>query len=154
VNLENPRSSRASVGPALLITGSFVGVVPLSTFALLAAKGFPSFVTGHLWEVILWVYAVSWIPALCCGAVTSVVVLVLAARTTFFHRPYDVGRCVSLGAITGTLTEGLATWLYREASQRPFSWFWIAAAMIAGCLCGGLVVSWVLWRLSRKSAPL
>ena len=131
------------------IAGLFVLLAPLATFVLLMLKGLPPFAMAHLGQVLLWVYQVSWIAALVAGVLLGTLVAEVTARTSYFDRPYDFGRCFSLGAIGGALSEALATWLYRALSHRPFSTFWIAGAVMAGCLSGGLIVSVVL---SRKSA--
>jgi hypothetical protein len=149
VNPGNNRLALRRWTVALPVTVSLAVLIPALTFVLFALKGIPSFAAGHLREILVWIYQVSWVPALFSGAATSAIVLAIIARTGFFHRPYDAGRCISLGAVTGAVTEGLATWLYRKAYPRPFSWFWISSATIAGCLGGALVVALVLWRISR-----
>jgi hypothetical protein len=137
----------------LILTFSFLALVPLTTFILLYLKGIPTFAEQQIREVILWVYGVTWMPALVAGLLVSTIVSGVTHRTDYFHRPYDFGRCFSLGAIAGALSEALATWMYRIASHRPFSGFWIAGAMIAGCLVGAFLTSLVLGLYARSVKP-
>jgi len=134
----------------LQIAGSFLILAPLTTFLLIVLKGLPAFAASQLGEVLIWVYTVTWIPALLAGALLGGLVVMSAARTSYFHQPYDFGRSLSLGAIAGALAEALATWTYRAVSHRLFSDFWIAGAMITGCLAGGVIAAAFLWRLSRR----
>src|SRR5439155_106446 len=119
-------------------------------FVLLILKGLPTFAESHLLDVVLWVYSVTWIPALLAGILLSAVVVPTVSRTRYFHQPYDFGRCLSLGAIVGSIVEALATLLYRSVSHHLFSGFWIAGATIAGCLSGASVVTLWLWTLSKR----
>jgi hypothetical protein len=135
-----------------LLIGSFLLLTPLVTGFLLWMKGFPDFAAGHPWAVFLWIYNVTWVPALVAGVLVAVVVSGVVRRTNYFHKPFDFGRSFSLGAIVGALAEAFATWFYREVTRHPFSDFWIAGAMIAGCLAGAALVPAVLWRLARKKA--
>ncbi len=130
------------------MTLSFFLLAPLTTYVLLMLKGFPSFAVEHMGEVLIWVYGVTWVPSLLAGLLLSGILSWVIRRTAYFHKPYDFGRCFSLGAIAGALAEALATAIYRGVSHRPFSDFWIAGSMIAGCLAGAAVTSVVLWRYS------
>jgi len=140
-----PRNSPFPIQAALAVF--FVVLAPLTTFLLLWLKGLPPFAQAGV--ILLWVYSVSWIPALLAGLLLASLLFTLMNRTGYFHRPYDFGRSFSLGAISGALSEALSTWLYRAVSHRPFSDFWIAGAMIAGCLTGALLVSILLWQASK-----
>ncbi len=133
----------------LWIIGLFVLLTPFITFCLLLLKGLPSFAVAHAFETLLWVYQITWIAGLLAGAMMAGGVSVTVSRTGFFHRPYDFGRSFSLGAILGALCQGLATGLYRVVVHKPFSSFWIAGAMLAGCLTGGAAASIALWKLAR-----
>jgi hypothetical protein len=124
---------------ALQSTLSFLIFTPLVTFALLVLKGLPVFVMGREIDVLIWVYQVTWLPALGSGILFSLVLCGLRPRIKFFTQPYDFGRCFSLGAITGALAEAFSTWAYRALTQHSFSSFWIAGAIIAGTLTGSVV---------------
>ncbi len=123
---------------------SFTLLTPLVTFLMLWARGLPNFAQGYFLTVVFWVYSVTWAPALLAGALLAAVVYGVIRRTDYFHKPYDFGRCFSLGAITGSLAEALSTWAYRELIHHPFSDFWIAGAMISGCLVGAGLTAWLL----------
>jgi len=146
--MEKPNNYSLQVRASL--TFAFVVMAPFTTFILLTLKGLPTFAISHVEQVLIWVYGVTWIPALLSGLLLSAIVSNLLNQTDYFHRPYDFGRCFSLGAITGALTEALATGRYRWVSHRPISGFWIAGAMIAGCLAGAFITPLVLWRFSRS----
>ncbi len=136
-----------------LILSTTIGMVilgPLVTFGLLLLKGLPSFALAHMLAVLLWAFAVTWIPALGAGLLLSALLLGLRGRLGYFTKPYDFGRCFSLGAIAGAIVEALSTLVYRTLSHRPFSSFWIAGAAIAGCLAGAVVTAWVLRKLSPR----
>jgi hypothetical protein len=123
---------------------SFLAVTPLVTLLLLWMKGLPTFAVEHVGEVLIWVYGVTWVPALLAGTLLAVIVSTVSKETDYFHRPYDFGRCFSLGAIVGALTEALATWGYRALTHHPFSDFWIAGAIISGCLSGACLTAFFL----------
>jgi hypothetical protein len=133
-----------------LLIGSFLLLTPAVTAVLLWLRGLPDFVRGYPGAFVVWVYGVAWVPALVAGVLLAVIVSGVVRRTAYFHQPFDFGRSFSLGAIAGALTEAFATWFYREVTRHPFSDFWIAGAMIAGCLSGAVLVPAVLWGLSRK----
>jgi hypothetical protein len=50
------------------------------------------------------------------------------------------------------LFEAPATWIYRAATHRPFSAFWTADAVIAGCLAGAVSLALVLHRLAQSDS--
>jgi hypothetical protein len=150
VDAKRPPSPFPKFPLALAIAGGFLVTAPLATFVLLVLKGLPDFAASHPGEVLIWVYNVTWKPALLAGVLLGGVVVTMVSRTRSFHQPFDVGRALSLGAVGGALSEAVATGLYRSLSHRLFSDFWIAGAMIAGCLAGGLLVAAVLWRLSES----
>lgn len=127
------------------VTVAFVVFLPLVTWVLIWLRGLPSFAGDHPVETLLWVYQVTWIPSLLGGFVVGLVLTALRPRWPFFIRPYDIGRCLSFGAILGALAEALATWTYRTLTHHLFSNFWIAGAMIAGCFVGAVTVSVVLY---------
>src|SRR5437879_3204041 len=85
------------------ITASFALLAPFTTYMLLMLKGFPSFALPHTGTVLIWVYSVTWVPALLAGVLLSGIVSTLIQKMAFFHRPYDFGRSFSLGAIAGAL---------------------------------------------------
>lgn len=123
---------------------SFVIETPLITYALLILKGLPSFAVPHWMDVLAWVFQATWLAGGIAGLLVSVIVWTIIQRTGFFTRPYDFGRCFSLGAIIGTLAEAFSTLLYRHFSHRPFLSFWIAGAAMTGCLVGSFTTSLVL----------
>jgi len=125
---------------------SFLILSPLITLGLLILKGLPSFTAGHNLQLVLWVYQVTWVPALMSGILLSFVLAAIRPWMNFFTRPYDFGRCFSLGAISGALAEAFCTWTYRALSHRPFSSFWIAGAMISGALAGAGITAVLLRR--------
>src|SRR4051812_9268562 len=88
-----------------VLTGAFFLFTPFVTYLLLAAKGFPTFATQHPGQILIWVYEVTWVPALLSGILLSSVVSRLIYKTSYFHKPYDFGRSFSLGAIAGALSE-------------------------------------------------
>jgi len=130
---------------SLQATFSFLIFTPFVTFVLIAVKGLPSFAIGHEIDVFLWVYQVTWLPALVSGVLFSSVLVGVKPWMGFFIQPYDFGRCFSLGAITGALAEAISTWAYRALTQHPFSSFWIAGSTIAGTLAGAVIAP-VLFR--------
>jgi len=146
------RSSPSAVRLVVLMTASFVMGVPVLTYGLLALKGLPAFAASHWINVLSWVFHVTWMAALMAGVLISILVWKMVNSTGFFTRPYDFGRCFSLGAITGAFAEALSTWMYGRLAHRPFSNFWIAGATIAGCLVGSLTTAIVLAR-SKKLPP-
>jgi hypothetical protein len=150
IDAKRPPSPFPKIPVALTMTAGFLATAPLTTFVLLVLKGLPDFAASHQGEVLLWVYTVTWKPALLAGVLLGGVVVTIVSRTRSFHQPFDFGRSLSLGAVVGALAEALATGLYRALSHRMFSDFWIAGAMIAGCLAGGLIVAAVLWRLGHS----
>jgi hypothetical protein len=127
-------------------TMAFLILSPLVTLGLLFLKGLPSFTAGHPLELVLWVYQVTWVPALMSGFLLSFVLDAIRTRMSYFTQPYDFGRCFSLGAISGALAEAFCTWLYRVLSRHPFSSFWIAGAMISGALAGAVITAALLRR--------
>jgi hypothetical protein len=135
-----------------LLTLLFFALTPLTTFILIWLRGLPSFAADRMGEVIVWVYGVTWVPAILAAVLLTAIVSVTTGKTGFFHRPYDFGRCFSLGAISGALTEALATWSYRAVSRHAFSDFWVAGAMIAGCLAGAFLTAAVLSSGAKRSA--
>jgi len=139
--------ARVAVPLALL----FTVVAPLATFVLLAAKGLPAFTAFKTWEVMLWVYQVTWMPALLSGIILGVTTARVTSVTGYLHQPYDVGRCLSVGAIVGALAEALITSSFRIATHHPFSAFWIAGATIAGCVTGGVLTAIVLRLVSPRN---
>ncbi len=140
------RNAKSSASALTLYTIlGFLMFAPLTTYALLVLKGLPVFATAHQGDVLIWVYQMTWIPALIAGGLVSLAAILLTAKTSFFHHPYDFGRCFSLGAISGALAEALATCSYRAISHRPFSAFWIAGATIAGFLTGSATISLLLY---------
>jgi len=133
---------RKQLIPALAL--SFWAMTPLTTFVLLWLKGFPTFADSHLGQVMVWVYEVTWAPSLLSAVILALLVLLIIKRTEYFHRPYDFGRCFSLGAILGAGAHAGSTWLYRSITQHPFSGFWLAGALIAGSLTGAFLCSFYL----------
>jgi hypothetical protein len=127
-------------------TLAFLILSPFITLVLLYLKGLPSFTVGHNLELVLWVYQVTWVPALMSGLVLALALAAIRPWIAYFTRPYDFGRCFSLGAIAGALAEALCTWVYRAMSHRPFSSFWIAGAMISGALTGAGITAALLRR--------
>jgi hypothetical protein len=113
---------------------------PLVTFGLIIFKGLPSFAVGHLLDVFVWVYQVTWIPALLSGLLLWFVLIGLRPWLLFFIEPYDFGRCFSLGAVVGAGVEALSTWGWRAVSHHPFSGFWIAGATISGSVAGAILM--------------
>jgi hypothetical protein len=152
IDQKRPPTPFPKLPEGLKIMGLFLLLAPLVTFLLIWLKGLPDFAIDRPWDVLLWVYSVTWIPAIMTGGLLSGTVIQTASQTRYFHQPYDFGRCFSLGAIAGALCEALSTTIYRTVSHRLFSDFWIAGAMIAGCITGGVVVAATLWQLSRKQA--
>jgi hypothetical protein len=144
-----PTTTFPAVPTTLKASISFLVLSPLMTYGLLIGKGLPSFAVDHLWTVLVWVYQVTWIPALLSGLSLSLVLTGIRSRVLFFIRPYDFGRCLSLGVVLGALTEAASTWGYRLISHRPFSSFWIAGAMISGALAAAIIVPVLLLRLSK-----
>lgn len=132
-----------------LILG-FLGLSPLVTFGLLWAKGLPDFAAGHLDQVVLWVYSMTWAPALLTGIVLAALVYWIVGETKYFHQPYDFGRSFSLGAVLGCIVQGGATLGYRALTLYPLSDFWVAGALIGGCLTGALLVPLILSRTSSR----
>ena len=128
----------------VLLALLFFLLTPLLTFVLLYLRGLPEFAAGHLEGVVIWVFGVTWIPALWASVLLTVIVSGITRRTDYFHQPFDFGRSFSLGAIAGALTEAVATGSYRTITHHPFSDFWIAGAMISGCLVGAGLVPLVL----------
>src|SRR5665213_166958 len=121
-------------------------VAPLCTFGMLFLKGLPHFTAGHALDVVIWIYQVTWIPSLISGLLLSAVFYGIRPWRSYFIQPYDFGRCFSLGAIVGAITEASTTWGYRMILHRPFSGFWIAGEMIAGFLVGATLSVIVLGR--------
>jgi len=138
----------------VLATLGFTLLVPFYTYVLLVLKGLPDFAVSHPIDVVAWVYESTWLAGLVAGLVVFAATLAIVRRTPFFHRPFDFGRCFSLGGITGALVEMPATWLHRSISHRPHSDFWMAGASMAGFLAGATVIPILLWGLSRRSRPL
>jgi hypothetical protein len=128
---------------------AFVLLSPLMTFVLLWMKGLPDFAEGKKGEVILWVYGMTWVPALITGLLLSVLIARIVRKINYFHKPYDVGRCLSLGAVLGATIQGLATHGYRMVQGLIFSSFWIATGAISGAIVGAIVVAVVLSRFSK-----
>jgi hypothetical protein len=141
MTLKTVKSSvRTQLFPALAF--SYWAVFPAVTFILLWLKGLPSFTQGRLGRVIVWSYE--------AGMLLALVVWIIVRRTKYFHQPYDFGRCFSLGAVLGAVIQALSTWLYRFLTHHPFSDFWIAGAMIAGCLTGAFLTAFFLRRASHS----
>jgi hypothetical protein len=120
----------------------FMLVTPLITFLLIWMRGLPDFAQNHVPIVLGWVFSVTWVPAMLSGGLLTAILAAVIRRGGYFHKPYDFGRCFSLGAISGALAEAAATGAYRAITDHPFSDFWIAGAMISGCLAGGFLVAW------------
>src|SRR5438045_3614740 len=97
----------------IALTGAFLILSPFVTYLLLSIKGLPSFAISHQGQVLVWIYSVTWVPALLAGLLLSGTVSTLIQKTPYFHCPYDFGRCFSLGAIAGALAEAAATAFYR-----------------------------------------
>ncbi len=133
----------------LILTLGFLVGSPLITFLLLWVRGLPDFAQGHLDQVLIWVFSVVWIPALFSGALLSALLAFIVAHTPYFHKPYDIGRSISLGAVLGAVLQALTTLGYRALTHHPFSDFWIGGAMIAGCLTGALMVPFILKQISK-----
>ena len=119
-------------------------IFPTVTFILLWLKGLPLFAEGHMGRVLIWSYEVTWLPAAGAGILLALGVWIATRRTLYFYYPYDFGRSFSLGAVLGALLQAMATWLYRLLIHHPFSDFWIAGAMIAGCLSGAFLTAFFL----------
>jgi hypothetical protein len=134
-----------------VLTGSFLLLTPLVTYLLILMKGIPEFATNQQGQVLIWVYAVTWVPSLLAGLLLSGVVSMFIQKNGYFHKPYDFGRCFSLGAIAGAISEAIATAFYRAVTHHPFSDFWLAGAMIAGCLSGAVLTSIILAGVSKRS---
>src|SRR4051794_5973060 len=92
--------------PSLTLLFSILG--PLITYLLLAMRGLPSFARFEPVEVFIWVYQVTWLPAILAALLLAGAASFLTARTPYFHAPYDMGRCFSFGAITGALAEAFS----------------------------------------------
>jgi len=135
----------------IVLAAAFFVLAPFMTFILLWLKGLPSFASPA--QVLAWVYGVTWAPALLAGVLLAAVVSTVVQRTAYFQRPYDFGRCFSLGAIVGALTQASATWIYRGLTHHPFSDFWIAGAMIAGCLSGAILTPIILYWPPLRPTP-
>ncbi|HVO32803.1 MAG TPA: hypothetical protein VMU17_02740 [Elusimicrobiota bacterium] len=129
---------------------AFTALAPLFTFLLLVIKGLPSFAAPHWPDVLLWVYQVTWLAAAVAGLLLSGILVAIRRKLSYFLSPYDFGRCFSLGAIAGATVEAASTWTYRRLSHHPFSSFWIAGAMMAGCLAGMVIVPAILGYLPDR----
>lgn len=136
----------------VLLFGFLIGS-PLVTFVLLWLRGLPDFAQSHLDQVLIWVYSVVWAPAAFAGAFLATVLGFIISQTPYFHKPFDFGRSLSLGAVLGAVLQALTTLAYRALTQHPFSDFWIGGGMIAGCLTGAVLVPWVLQQLSKTVTP-
>ncbi|MFA5976281.1 MAG: hypothetical protein WC859_08995 [Elusimicrobiota bacterium] len=91
----------------------------------------------------------NWLATLVGGGLLWAVSVFLARRTTYFHQPYDFGRCFSLGAIVGSLTQMIGSLIQFPVQFHQFpTWFRLGGALISGCLTGGIVSSFFLWCLS------
>jgi|SRR5579871_5926700 len=130
---------------------SFLIFTPLAIFILLVIKGLPSFAVGHEMDVFVWAYQVTWMPAAVSGLLFSIVLSGVRPWVGFFVRPFDFGRCFSLGAIAGALAEAFSTWAYRALTQHPFSSFWIAGSMMAGALTGSVIAPVLFRRMPSAS---
>ena len=126
------------------MTLGFTVLAPLYTYILLVLKGLPEFAMSHHGEVLLWVYQSTWPAALASGALLSMIIVLTVRQTQYFHQPFDFGRSFSLGAVCGTLAEVPITSLHRALSGRPHSDFWMAGAMMSGCLAGATLVPLLL----------
>ena len=136
---------------AIRIVVTFTLLSPLITFGLIVFKGLPSFAADHLWDVFVWVYQVTWIPALLSGILLFLVLAGLKPWLSLFVEPFDFGRCFSLGAVSGAIAEALSTWGWRAISHHPFSSFWIAGATLSGAMAGAILIPAIL-RKRTKSA--
>jgi len=136
---------------SLRIVLSFMLLSPLITFGMITFRGLPSFATGHLSDVLVWVYQVTWIPALLSGILLWRVLAGIKPWLFFFVEPFDFGRCFSLGAVTGAVVEALSTWGWRAISRHPFSSFWIAGATLSGSVAGAILMPALLRKLSKLS---
>ena len=137
---------RQQLFPALALC--YWATFPAVTFLLLWLKGLPLFIEGHLGKMVVWAYEVTWLPAGVAGIILALSLKSVTRKTGYFHAPYDFGRAFSLGAVLGALIQALSTWLYRSLTHHPFSDFWIAGAMIAGCLSGAFLTAFFLRKAS------
>jgi hypothetical protein len=137
---------------ALLVIVFAVGA-PLITYTLMWLKGIFTF-EDSAWKIALaWTYQVTLFPSLVSGTAIWGLLRAITQRTAYFHRPYDFGRCFSLGAVTGAVLHSAGvclSFLIIHPHGRP-SAFWIATGLMAGALCGSATVSLILWLYSRKS---
>lgn len=124
----------------ITVSGSFVLAAPLVTFALLWLKGLPAFAINQPLTVLAWVYLATGVPAFLAGIFLAGAFVAVPPLRSYAAQPQEIGRGISAGAIIGSLSEALATVVYREVSRRPFSNFWIGGAMITGFIVGGLLV--------------
>jgi hypothetical protein len=124
----------------IAVAGFFVLVAPLVTFALLWLKGLPAFAIDRPLQVLVWVYLATGVPAFLAGIFLAGAFLAIPPLWSYAAPLDDIGRSFSAGAIVGSLSEALATIVYREVSRRPFSNFWIAGAMITGFFVGGILM--------------
>ena len=127
---------------------SFTFLSPLVTFGLIVFKGLPSFASEHVGDVFVWVYQVTWIPALLSGILLWLLLAGLRAQLPFFTQPYDFGRCFSLGTVAGAVVEAVSTWGWRAISHHPFSSFWIAGATLSGSIAGAILMPALLRKLN------
>ncbi|MFA5974610.1 MAG: hypothetical protein WC859_00395 [Elusimicrobiota bacterium] len=130
---------------------SYVLLVHVLLWMFLIIKGVPSLVQGHPLLFVGWVIETTWLAALIGGGLLMGVTIFLVRCTNCFHHPYDFGRCFSLGAIVGSLAQALGITLQflLQFHQLPTG-FRVGGAFLSGCLAGGLVVAFFLWRLSLK----
>lgn len=145
------KSSWPSLWLTLRITTGFGLLVPAVTLCLLKLKSFPTFPGSDWANALPWIYRALTFPSILAGLLVSGVAVLITRRTHLFHDPYDFGRAVSLGAVTGAFAQVAAVaaqhlWQYQQ--KLPHN-FWLATAVMAGCLCGALIVALCLRHLAR-----
>jgi hypothetical protein len=140
-----------SVRMAARMIISFTILSPFITFGLIVFKGLPGFAANHVIDVLIWVYHVTWVPALLSGVLLWLLLRVLQPHLAFFTKPYDLGRCFSLGAISGGIADAFFTWGWRAISHHPFSSFWIAGATLSGSIAGAILLPGILRTLSKPT---
>jgi len=131
-------------------TIGFGVLAPLILFGLLCIKGLPPFAVDHPEEVLFWLYTSTGVQSLLAGGFLSGALVLLKSRWGYFIWPYDFGRSASFGAVAGAILYSVATVIVRVISGKPYSDFWIAGALMAGCLAGSILTSLLFWRISKN----